>query len=93
MCEWRYRSTEWKQVVSFTLRLLYIHGKKPRYPLVSTVGGHQSEFERRKNEKFPLHPEIGHQFFGYTAWSPAQTELFRLQKKKVNVFSCVLGDV
>jgi hypothetical protein len=48
MGEWRYSSTildhgtRWRWVISFTPRLLYPWGKRPRYPLDRRLGGPQS---------------------------------------------------
>jgi hypothetical protein len=47
--------TSWRWVVSFAPWPLYPRGKRPRYPLERRLGGPQSRFERRGEEK-NLHP-------------------------------------
>jgi hypothetical protein len=57
MGEWKYSSTildlgtRCRWVFSFTLRLLYPRGSRPRYPLARRLGGPQSRSGRRGEEK------------------------------------------
>jgi hypothetical protein len=43
--------TSWRWVVSFTPLPLYLRGKSPRYPLDRRLGGPQSRYGRRGEEK------------------------------------------